>query len=53
MGLRLARMEIRVALEGLLARLSNIQLVTDDNPHIARHPFRSPSAIPVTFEPAA
>ena len=53
MGLHLARMETRVALEGLLGRLTNIALVTDDNPHIAGHPFRSPTAIPVTFTPAA
>jgi cytochrome P450 len=53
MGLHLARMETRVALEGLLTRLTNIQLMTDDNPHIAGHPFRSPTAIPVNFEPAA
>jgi cytochrome P450 len=53
MGLHLARMETRVALEGLLTRLTNIQLMTDDNPHIAGHPFRSPTAIPVNFEPVA
>ena len=53
MGLHLARMETRVAIKGLLTRLSNIQLVTDHNPHIAGHPFRSPTAIPVAFEPAA
>jgi cytochrome P450 len=53
LGLHLARMETRVALEGLLNRLTNIQLVTDDGPHIAGHPFRSPTAIPVTFNAAA
>jgi cytochrome P450 len=50
LGLHLARMETRVALEGLLTRLTNIELVTDANPHIAGHPFRSPTAIPVTFD---
>jgi cytochrome P450 len=50
MGLHLARMETRVALECLLTRLTNIQLVTDDNPHIWGQPFRSPTAIPVTFD---
>jgi len=49
MGLHLARMETRVAVECLLDRLTNIQLVTDDNPHIYGQPFRSPTAIPVTF----
>ena len=52
LGLHLARMETRVALEGLLTRLTNIQLVTDGGPHIAGHPFRSPTAIPVTFDAA-
>jgi cytochrome P450 len=50
LGLHLARMETRVALECLLDRLTNIQLVTDENPHINGHPFRSPTAIPVTFD---
>ena len=53
MGLHLARMETRVAVETLLTRLSDIQLVTDDDPHIHGQPFRSPTAIPVTFTPAA
>jgi cytochrome P450 len=52
MGLHLARMETRVAVECLLNRLSNIQLVTDDDPHIFGQPFRSPNAIPVTFDAA-
>lgn len=52
LGLHLARMETRVALECLLTRLTNIRLVTDENPHIAGHPFRSPTAIPVTFDAA-
>jgi cytochrome P450 len=52
MGLHLARMETRVALESLLDRLSDITLVTDDNPRIWGQPFRSPTALPVTFRPA-
>ncbi len=52
MGLHLARMETRVAVECLLTRLPNISLVTDDNPHIKGQPFRSPTAIPVTFDAA-
>jgi len=51
MGLHLARMETRVALECLLARLTNIELDTEDDPHISGQPFRSPTAIPVTFDP--
>lgn len=49
MGLHLARMETRVALECLLARLDDISLVTDDDPHIWGQPFRSPRLLPVTF----
>ncbi|VEG53263.1 cytochrome P450 [Mycolicibacterium aurum] len=49
MGLHLARMETRVACETLLTRLSDIQLLTDGDPHIYGQPFRSPTSIPVTF----
>ncbi|GFG50026.1 cytochrome P450 [Mycolicibacterium agri] len=52
MGLHLARMETRVALECLLERLTDITLVTDGDPHIYGQPFRSPTALPVTFAPA-
>ena len=52
MGLHLARMETRVAVECLLDRLTDITLVTDDNPHIAGQPFRSPTALPVRFSAA-
>ena len=47
LGLHLARMETRVALECLLDRLTDIKLVTDDNPRIYGQPFRSPTALPV------
>ncbi len=50
LGLHLARLETRVAMECLLDRLTNIDLVTDDNPHIRGNPFRSPTAVPVTFD---
>ena len=49
MGLHLARMETRVAVECLLDRLSDIQLIIEADPHIHGQPFRSPTAIPVTF----
>ena len=52
MGLHLARMETRVAVECLLERLSDIQLITDSDPHIHGQPFRSPTSIPVTFTPS-
>ncbi|WIM89608.1 cytochrome P450 [Candidatus Mycobacterium wuenschmannii] len=51
LGLHLARMETRVALECLLSRLSEIELVVDQDPHIYGQPFRSPTELPVTFVP--
>jgi cytochrome P450 len=50
LGLHLARLETRVALECLLNRLANVTLLTDDDPHIHGQPFRSPNALPVTFD---
>jgi cytochrome P450 len=50
LGLHLARLETRVALECLLNRLTNVTLQTDDDPHIHGQPFRSPNALPVTFD---
>lgn len=52
MGLHLARMETRVAVESLLSRVRNLHLTTDEDPHIFGQPFRSPTAIPVTFDPS-
>lgn len=52
MGLHLARMETRVAVECLLTRLTDITLATDGDPHIHGQPFRSPTVLPVTFRPA-
>jgi cytochrome P450 len=50
LGLHLARLETRVAVGCLLNRLTNLRLVTDDDPHIHGQPFRSPTALPVTFD---
>jgi cytochrome P450 len=50
LGLHLARLETRVALECLLSRLANVNLLTDDDPHIHGQPFRSPTRLPVTFD---
>ncbi|ORJ63746.1 cytochrome P450 [Mycobacterium simiae] len=50
LGLHLARLETRVALECLLSRLTNFTLLTDEDPHIHGQPFRSPTALPVTFD---
>ena len=46
LGLHLARLETRVALECILDRLTDIALITDDDPHIDGNPFRSPTALP-------
>ena len=50
LGLHLARMETRVAVECLLSRVTNVKLLTEGDPHIHGQPFRSPTALPVTFE---
>lgn len=50
LGLHLARLETRVAMECLLDRLPNLTLLTDGDPHIHGQPFRSPNALPVTFD---
>jgi cytochrome P450 len=52
LGLHLARLETRVALECLLSRLKDIRLLDDGDPHIHGQPFRSPNVLPVSFDPA-
>jgi cytochrome P450 len=52
LGLHLARLETRVALECLLTRLKNITLLDEGDPHIHGQPFRSPNVLPVTFDAA-
>lgn len=48
LGLHLARMETRVALECLLDRADDLTLA-DRDAHIYGQPFRSPRTLPVTF----
>ncbi len=51
LGMHLARMEMRVALNLLLDRLPNLRLDPQaDDPHIRGQVFRSPTAIPVLFD---
>ena len=50
LGLHLARLETRVAVECLLNRLTNVTLLSGGDPHIDGQPFRSPTALPVTFD---
>ncbi|WP_280382643.1 cytochrome P450 [Nocardia wallacei] len=50
LGLHLARMETRVAMESLLSRLTGFTLLPEGDPHIFGQPFRSPNTLPVTFD---
>jgi cytochrome P450 len=52
LGLHLARLETRVAVECLLGRSSDIRLLDDGDPHIHGQPFRSPNVLPVAFDVA-
>ena len=50
LGVHLARIEMRVALEHLLDRLPNLRLdPTGVDPHIRGQVFRSPTSLPVLF----
>ena len=49
-GMHLARIEMRLALNLLLDRLPNLRLDPDgDDPHIRGQVFRSPTSLPVLF----
>ncbi len=53
LGMHLARMETRVALETLFDRLPDIRLAPDaEDPHIRGMAFRSPITLPVAYTPA-
>ncbi len=50
LGMHLARMEMRAAVNLLLDRLPNLRLDPDgDDPHIRGQVFRSPTSLPVLF----
>ena len=50
LGMHLARMETRVAVDALLDRLPDLRLDPDgDDPHIRGQIFRSPTSLPVLF----
>lgn len=50
LGMHLARLELRVAVNRLLDRLPNLRLDPDGNdPHIHGERFRSPTSLPVLF----
>ncbi|KUH98279.1 cytochrome [Mycolicibacterium acapulense] len=53
LGMHLARLEMRVALNLLLDRLPNLRLDPEaDEAYIRGQVFRSPTALPIVFDPA-
>lgn len=53
LGMHLARLEMRTAVNLLLDRLPNLRMDPDgDDPHIRGQVFRSPTSLPVLFDPA-
>jgi cytochrome P450 len=53
LGMHLARVETRAMLNSLFDRVTNLQLLPDDDTKITGMPFRSPKHLPVTFRPVA
>jgi len=56
LGMHLARLEMRVAVNRLLDRCANLRFdpaaLERDNPHIHGETFRSPTTLPVVFDVA-
>lgn len=53
LGMHLARLEMRTAVNLLLDRLPNLRMDPDgDDPHIRGQVFRSPTSLPVLFDPS-
>lgn len=51
LGMHLARLEMRTAVNLLLDRLPNLRMDPDgDDPHIRGQVFRSPTSLPVLFD---
>jgi cytochrome P450 len=51
LGMHLARVETRAMLTSLFDRVTDLQLVSDDDARIVGLTFRSPNKLPVTFSP--
>jgi cytochrome P450 len=51
LGMHLARVETKAMLNSLFDRVTDLQLVPDDDTKITGMPFRSPKHLPVTFQP--
>jgi cytochrome P450 len=53
LGMHLARVETKAMLTSLFDRVTDLQLLEDDDTKIVGMPFRSPKHLPVTFRPVA
>jgi cytochrome P450 len=53
LGMHLARVETKAMLTSLFDRVTDLQLLEDDDTKIVGMPFRSPKHLPVTFRPFA
>jgi cytochrome P450 len=53
LGMHLARVETKAMLNSLFDRVTDLQLVEDDDTKITGMPFRSPKHLPVTFRPTS
>ena len=53
LGMHLARVETRAMLNSLFDRVTDLQLVPDEDTRITGMPFRSPKHLPVTFQPVS
>jgi cytochrome P450 len=53
LGMHLARVETRAMLNSLFDRVTELQLVPDEDTKIVGLPFRSPTNLPVTFRSAS
>nr|WP_083906405.1 cytochrome P450 [Mycobacterium sp. JS623] len=53
LGMHLARVETKAMLTSLFDRVTDLQLLEDDDTKITGMPFRSPKHLPVTFRPVA
>ena len=53
LGMHLARVETKAMLTSIFDRVTDLQLLEDDDTRIVGMPFRSPKHLPVTFRPVA
>ena len=53
LGMHLARVETKAMLTSIFDRVTDLQLLEDDDTKIVGMPFRSPKHLPVTFRPVA